>query len=90
MNRFIEHIINDLVRDTKIDYDREEIHFPFYSRPLSNFSPFDPTPFPPHITHLFSTPFSKYCKDTYGLIDQEVEYVWDQYKSTIKDKITNR
>jgi hypothetical protein len=79
MNRFIEHIINDLVRDTRINYDREEVHFPF----LSYLSP--PIPF-------LSTfiPFSKYCKNTYGLTEEEIDYVWNQYKGIIKDKFTNR
>ena len=80
MNRYIEHIINDLVRDTKINYDREEIHFPFHQFP---------SPFTLHSLLLFLS-LSKYCKDTYGLTEEEIEYVWDQYKSTIKDKITNR
>ena len=80
MNRYIEHIINDLVRDTKIDYDREVVHFPFtYS------------PYPPIIlntTSLFT--FSKYCKNTYGLTEEEIDYVWDLYKGIIEDKFTNR
>ena len=81
MNRFIEHIINDLVRDTKIDYDKEEITHAFLPLlPLSLSPPF----FPPLAF------FSKYCKNRYGLTEEEIEYVWVKYKDIILDKITNR
>jgi hypothetical protein len=82
MNRYIEHIINDLVRDTRIDYDQDRIYFPFLS--------------PNSLIHIFSHPhftllhFSDYCKERYGLTEDEIYYVWDQYTSIIKDKITNR
>jgi len=93
MNRYIEHIINDLVRDTRIDYDEEEIHFPF-PLPHPHIHPYLPFPFFPNLLSFSNRnptlSFSKYCKDTYGLTEEEIEYVWDQYKSTIKDKITNR
>ena len=77
MNRFIEHIINDLVRDTKIDYDKEEI----LTRGGS------PIYFVKDYYYFF---FIDYCKDTYGLTEDEIEYVWDQYKGIILDKIKNR
>ena len=89
---FLDRVINLIVDDTIIDYDKEEIHFPFYSRPLDCPLPLSPLPdsFYRSSRHFPPSPFSEYCKNTYGLTDQEVEYVWDQYKSTIKDKITNR
>jgi hypothetical protein len=89
MNRYIEHIINDLVRDTRINYDREEVHFPFYSRPLDCPLPLSPLPdsFYRSSRHFSPSPFSKYCKNTYGLTDQEVKYVWERYKDIILDKI---
>ena len=79
----------DLVRDTIIDYDREGIHFPYYIRPLSFPLPLSPLPdpfyrsSPPPQTH----PFYEYCKNTYGLTEEEIKYVWDQYKTIILDKI---
>jgi hypothetical protein len=30
-----------------------------------------------------------YCEDTYGLTENEIEYVWDQYTIIMKDKIRN-
>jgi hypothetical protein len=89
MNRYIEHIINDLVRDTRIDKRMDRIYFPFLFYPLP----------PSKILILTTSPtssrsillhFSDYCKENYGLTKEEIDYVWDQYKSIIKDKITKR
>lgn len=33
--------------------------------------------------------FSKYCKNIYGLTDEEIKYVWNIYRSIILDKIKN-
>ena len=38
---------------------------------------------PPFYLHL------KHCRDVYGLNDDEIEYVWKEYKQIIKDKIRN-
>ena len=84
MNRYIEHIINDLVRDTRINYERERIYFPYPTHPVY------PSTLSIHSIVLLIPTFTDYCKDTYGLTEEEIDYVWDQYKSTIKDKITNR
>lgn len=33
--------------------------------------------------------FVNHCKEVYGLNDDEIKYVWDEYKTIIKDKINN-
>ena len=33
--------------------------------------------------------FSGYCKDTYGLTEDELDYVWKEYKNIITDRIKN-
>ena len=38
--------------------------------------------FPPHY-------FSQHCEEVYGLNDDEIVYVWKQYKEIILDKIEN-
>ena len=80
MNKYVEHIINDLVRDTRIDYDQDRIYYP------PHFALYLTKPF---ITLHPSSSFSNYCKERYGLTQEEIEYVWDQYKIIIKDKIRN-
>ena len=34
--------------------------------------------------------FSDHCRDIYGLDEQEIEYVWEQYKKIIKDMIKDK
>ena len=91
-NIYLDKVVEFLVRDTKIDFKGKEIFLPF--RLLSDLSPhLHLNPFLPLSSyHLFLSllSFSKYCKVTYGLTDQEIEYVWKEYKEIIKDKITNK
>ena len=88
MDRYIEHIINDLVRDTRIDYDQDRIYFPFALLHL----PFDvSTSLFVHNPPIFSPPlYSDYCKKKYGLTEEEIKYVWRGYVGILKDKITKR
>ena len=83
-NIYLDKVIEYIVRDTKIDYDKDEIQFPFfYSRFLmSRFSIFS--------LSVRLKLFSEYCKEVYGLTEDEVKYVWNQYKDIILDKITNK
>ena len=78
-NIYLDKVVEFLVRDTKIDFKGNNIFFPstlFFSSLFS---------LPP----LLHPSFSKYSKEVYGLTDQEMEYVWIEYKSIIKDKIKN-
>ena len=91
-NIYLDKVIEFLVRDTKIDFKGKEIFLPFLtSISFTSLLPFllPRFPFAPHISSLFLY-FSKYCKEVYGLTDQEIEYVWKEYKEIIKDKITNK
>ena len=76
---YLDKVVEFLVRDTIIDYEGKEIKFPFSLS--SSFSSF-------YVLPSFSY-FKKYCKDTYGLIDREIEYVWGEYKKIIVGKIKN-
>ena len=93
---YLDKVVGFLVRDTRIDdyyiYQDEPppptIQFPF--------PPYFLDYFPPSPSRLLSdsyflryTSFSNYCKDVYGLTNQEIRYVWDQYKDIITDKIEN-
>ncbi len=73
--KYLDKVIGSLVRGTKIDYDEEEIHTHFIV--FSNFS--------------ISLPnsFTKYCKNTFGLTDDEIKYVWNQYRKILINKIEN-
>lgn len=83
---YLDKVVEFLVRDTKIDYENEKISTPFFRFSPLTFSFllfFSLSLLPPHY-------FTSYCKVVYGLTDQEIEYVWKEYKEIIKDKITNK
>jgi len=84
--KYLDKVLDHLVRGTKIDYDREEIHFInstiTHYLPLFYFLGFS------SYRHFIST-FYKYCKNTFGLTDDEIEYVWKDYQDIIKEKIKN-
>jgi len=89
--KYINYIIEDMIKKTDIDYDREKIKFPFYS-PISS-SPFLPSLYlfiPSHFSSpfLFSS-FSNYIKEKYGAHSEEIEIIWDQYKERIESLINN-
>jgi len=81
-NKYLNKVVDQLVSETEIDYENTEILtapfllFSFYSSSLSS--------------TLLLYNFFKYCRDIYGLTEKEAEYVWIQYRKTIKDKIKNK
>ena len=84
--KYLDKVVEFLVRGTRIDYEKDEIQFPFSLSSTFVLSYRLPSSYPPFFLLLFS----KYCKDVYGLTDQEIEYVWNQYRTIILDKITNK
>jgi hypothetical protein len=84
--KYLDKVVSLLVRDTEIDYERERIRFPF-SRSLYT-SSFQTVIFSGFQTHPSLT-FTKYCENTYGIVGDEIEYVWTKYTNIIKDKIDN-
>ncbi len=81
VDKYLDKVVEFLVKGTTIDYDREEITYPFFS-PYSS---------PLHSSFFFFLPpsFSNYVTNTYGLTENEIDYVWDEYKKNILDKIEN-
>jgi hypothetical protein len=80
--RFLDKVLNQIVRETEIDYDEGRIYTPFHLSSLSSFHYHHPFPLPP-----FFSRFSQHCKWVYGLNDDEIGYVWVKYKDIIKNKI---
>jgi len=80
--KYLDKVLDQLVSETKIDYNERTIFLPF------SFSPFSYSCYSLQLLLLFS-PFSKHCKEVYGLNKQEIEYVWEEYREIIKDKINN-
>jgi hypothetical protein len=78
--KFLHKVVDQIVSETKIDYDEGRLYTPFSpsfsSVLLSSLSPF---------SSVF--PFIKHCRDVYGLNEEESEYVWNEWREIIKDKI---
>jgi len=89
-NIYLDKVIEYLLRDTNIDYKNEKITTPFsFSLDRRNVpSPLIFGSFPLFSFSLFLL-FSSYSKEVYGLTDEEMEYVWNEYKEIITDKIKN-
>ncbi len=80
-NKFLDRVVEFIVVDTIIDYEQNIIRFPFLTLRYA---------FPTRLSLRRGYSFEKYCKDIYGLTEEEVKYVWKQYKSIIEDKIKNK
>jgi hypothetical protein len=83
-NKFLNKVLDQIVRETEIDYDEERLYTPYLSilsptHHTHSFSHFTPLPLLPPLS------FSKHCKEVYGLNDNEMEYVWEEYKEIIRD-----
>ena len=73
--KYLDRVVSILVRDTRIDYGEKEITYTFI--PFSKFK----------YNNIALSFFSKYCKDTYGIGENEIEYVWVEYKDKIIEKL---
>ena len=78
--KYLDKVIEHLVRRTKIDYDEEMLYTPF-QKPLSIIQSI-------YLLVSFNT-FYRHCEEIYGLNYDETEYVWEEYKEIIRVKINN-
>mgnify|MGYP003667583024 FL=1 len=83
--KFLDKVLDQIVYETEIDYEKERVYtpFPFLSSILS--LPFLTLPHPT----IIPSSFFYHCRDVYGLNDEESEYVWGEYRNIIKDMIKN-
>ncbi len=85
--KFLNKVVSQIVSETRID------HYKYYV-----YSPFAP----PYTSLIFLAPpfsfstlsfvpdlFIKHCEYVYGLNKGEIEYVWNEYKQIIKEKLNN-
>ena len=87
--KFLNKVVDQIVSETTIDYDEGRLYTPF--SPISyHFSYLisflqSPICYRPLLHRLLRI----HCKNIYGLNDDEVNYVWNEYKEIIIDKINN-
>ena len=76
---YLDKIVQYIIDDTVIDYDKNLCKLPYLYNPIPIIPPFIiPSPY------YYS--FLTYCKDIYGLTGEEIIYVWEKYKSIVDDK----
>jgi len=93
---YLNNILVILVDDSVIDFKEKTMIYP--PTALNSTSSFLPIPFLlagfsnhrlSRLNPLF-TLFSEYCKYNYDLTENEIDYVWEEYKNIIINKIKNR
>ena len=84
--RYLDKVVGSLVRGTKINYDEEEIEYPFTLPPDLSFLTL-PLRAGGKVSRFLSHIFSIYCVNKFGLTDDEIKYVWEEYRNIIKGKI---
>jgi hypothetical protein len=84
--KFLNKVLDQLVSETRVDYKKGVIYFPFFSMVIAHFKMvfIEPSPQRPL---TFLQYFYDHCKDIYGLNEQETDYIWVEYISIIKNKV---
>ena len=77
--KFLNKVVDQIVRETTIDHVKKVVQFPMYTSSFSSNI---------QLTSFFP-PFRYHCEDIYGLNEQEIEYVWEEYKKIINDNLKN-
>lgn len=81
--RYLDNVVDLLVDDTNIDYGGNHIGFPFF--PLYRLYINDG-----NLDYFFLKDwYNRYCKDMYGLTEDESKYIWERYIGIILNKIDN-
>ncbi len=76
---YLDKVVNQIVSETRIDYNTGRIDSPFNIFYHSDIK----------ISKYADSDFSTHCEEVYGLNYHEVEYVWVMYRKIINDKISN-
>ena len=89
--QYLEKVVNHMVKGSTIDHAEEEVRFPSMKfTPLTYLEkrkPYGYIEFSSFPIIGGSGAFDKYCKETYGLTEEETEYVWERWLEIMKDKV---
>jgi hypothetical protein len=78
--KYLDKVIEFIVEDTIIDNDQDLVLTPFTFH-LSFLS------IHPPLFHPYPTSFYTYCKEVYGLTNDEIIYVWEKYEDELYEII---
>ena len=68
--KFLDKVLDQIVSETEMDYEKERAYTPFFSFISTSFFSLS----------SYRSPFTKHCKEVYGLNIQEIQYVWNNYR----------
>ena len=87
--KYLNKVVDRLVRETEVDYEKKELYSPFNILSSTElYIAISSSLYTYCLFQIFSS-FAKHCEIVYGLNDDEVEYVWEEYKENIRDKVNN-
>jgi hypothetical protein len=77
--KYYNYVVEDIVKNTEIDYDQETIKSPFFPQ----FIFFKYYPFSSNILSMFSN----HVRKVYGVHSEEIDIIWVLYKKKIQSLI---
>ena len=88
MNKgFLNKVLDQIMSETIMDFTAGRIYAPAFSHLFPFLLPLPPLTL---LTILFPPSFSQHCKNLYALNEEEIDYVWNEYRNIINDKINEQ
>ena len=75
--KYLDKVVEQLLRETDIDYEKRRINYPFFENTTYSFQ----------YTLPFSGPFIRYCESIFPLSNNEMRYVYEMYVGILDSKI---
>ena len=75
--KYLDKVVEQLLRETDIDYEKRRINYPFFENTTYSFQ----------YTLPFSGPFIRYCESIFPLSENEMRYVYEMYVGILGSKI---
>ena len=83
--KFLDKVVDQIISETRVIDNK--VHTPFFFHSFLSLLPFYFS-FSPPPSVRFS--FSSHCKKVYSLNEQEIEYVWKEYKKEVTTLINDK
>lgn len=74
---YLDKVVEQLLRETDIDYEKWRVNYPFFENTTYSFQ----------YTLPFSGPFIRYCESIFPLSNNEMRYVYEMYVGILDSKI---
>ncbi len=89
--KFLQWTLNRILSEIRMDNRENKIHFPFFSMDIHHLA----LVFMGHRTgrhiepQVLYRPFVDHCRNVYGLMDEEINYLWSIFKNIVKDSVNS-